>query len=107
MNNPIKIQDIIGSRAQSRLVRQARLLLDIDAQLQQLLPDSLRPHCRLLSVNGNKLVLAADSPAWAARLRFQTHQLLRQLRLPGNVRLRGIRIRVRPPEAGHTHGLRS
>lgn len=98
MNKPLKINEIIGSRIQSRLVTQARALMALDAQLQQLLPDALRPHCRLLAVNGTTLVLAADSPAWAARLRFHTHQLVRELTPPGGVKLRGIRIRVRPPE---------
>ncbi|MGD8843796.1 MAG: DUF721 domain-containing protein [Gammaproteobacteria bacterium] len=98
MNKPLKINEIIGKRVQSRLVSRARALMDLDAQLQHLLPDTLRPHCRLLAVNGTTLVLAADSPAWAARLRFHTHQLARQLTPPGGVKLRGIRIRVRPPQ---------
>lgn len=98
MNKPLKINEIIGNRIQSRLVTQARALMALDAQLQQQLPDALRTHCRLLAVNGTTLVLAADSPAWAARLRFHTHQLVRELTPPGGVRLRGIRIRVRPPE---------
>jgi hypothetical protein len=98
MNKPLKIKEIIGNRAQSKLVAQARLLMDLEIQLQRLLPAPLQAHCRLLAVNGTTLVLAADSPAWALRLRFHTHQLVRQLTLPRSVRLRGIRIRVRPPE---------
>jgi hypothetical protein len=103
MNKPLKINEIIGRRGQSRLVSRARALMDLEAQLQHLLPDVLRPHCRLLAVNGTTLVLAADSPAWAARLRFHTHQLVRQLTPPGGVTLRGIRIRVRPPEKSATY----
>ncbi|MGB5540136.1 MAG: DUF721 domain-containing protein [Gammaproteobacteria bacterium] len=98
MDKPLKINEIIGTHAQSRLVAQARLLMNLEAQLQQLLPDPLQAHCHLLAVNGKILVLAADSPAWAVRLRFHTHQLVKKLTLPGGVSLRSIRIRVRPPE---------
>ena len=98
MNKPLKINEIIGTRAQSRLVAQARLLMELETQLHRLLPDQLQAHCRLLAVNGKVLVLAADSPAWAVRLRFHTHQLVKQLTLPGGISLRSIRIRVRPPQ---------
>jgi len=98
MNKPLKINKIIGSGAQSRLLAQARLLMNLEVQLQQLLPAQLQAHCRLLAINGKTLVLAADSPAWAARLRFHTHQLVKQLTLPRTVKLQAIRIRVRPPE---------
>ena len=98
MNNPLKINKIIGIGPQSRLVAQARVLMKLEAQLQQLLPARLRDHCRLLAVNGQTLVLAADSPVWAARLRFHTYQLVKQLSVPRTVKLRSIRIRVRPPD---------
>jgi hypothetical protein len=94
----LKINKIIGASAQSRLFAQARLLMDLELQLQRLLPAQLQTHCRLLAINGKTLVLAADSPAWAARLRFHTHQLVKQLTLPRTVQLRAIRIRVRPPD---------
>jgi len=98
MNKPLKINKIINSGSQAGLVAQVRVLIDLEAQLQQLLPTPLRDHCRLLAVNGQTLVLAADSPAWAARLRFHTHQLIKQLAVPRAVVLRSIRIRVRPDD---------
>jgi len=98
MNKPLKINKIIGSCAQSGLIAQARLLMALEQQLRRVLPAQLQAHCRLLAVNGQTLVLAADSPAWAVRLRFHTYQLVKQLTLPRTMKLRTIRIRVRPPE---------
>jgi hypothetical protein len=43
-------------------------------------------------------VLAADSPVWAARLKFHSSQLVKQLNRQQTVKLRTVRIRVRPPE---------
>jgi hypothetical protein len=43
-------------------------------------------------------VLAADSPVWAARLRFHAPQLVKQLSISQTMKLRTVRIRVRPPE---------
>jgi hypothetical protein len=70
----------------------------LETRLQGLLPDPLKAHCRLLAVRGEILVLAADSPVWAARLRFHAPQLVKQLNHTQTVTLHTIQIRVRPPE---------
>ena len=105
MNNPIKINKLLNSGAHSRLLAQARLLVELDAQLQTLLTPPLQQHCRVLAVREPVLVLAADSPVWAARLRFHSPQIIRQLSLPRSLRLRSIRVRVRPPESDRPAGL--
>jgi hypothetical protein len=99
MNIPLKINKLLNSGSQSRLLARARLLADLDAQLQTLLAPPLQQHCRVLALREPVLVLAADSPVWAARLRFHAPQLIRQISLPRSLRLRSIRVRVRPPEA--------
>jgi len=70
----------------------------LDALFSAQLPEPLKGHCRVLSVRDNTLVLAADSPVWAARLRFHTTQLVKQLNRQQTVKLRTVRVRVRPPE---------
>jgi len=72
----------------------------MEALLQEQLPASLKAHCRLLAIRDETLVLAADSPVWAARLRFHAPQLVKQLGLSLTVKLRTVRVRVRPPERG-------
>jgi hypothetical protein len=98
MNIPLKINKIIKSGAQSRLLARARLLADLDAQLQTLLVPPLQQHCRVLALREPVLVLAVDSPVWAVRLRFHAPQLVKRLSLPQSMRLRSIRVRVRPPQ---------
>jgi hypothetical protein len=99
MNDPIKINKLLKFGNQSRLLAQARLLGNLDGQLQALLTPPLQQHCRVLALRDSVLVLGADSPVWAARLRFHAPQLIRQFSLPQSVRLRTIRVRVRPPES--------
>lgn len=98
MSNPLQVKKLLGGSQYSRLVSQARALLGLDGLIQELLPDALKTHCRVLSVRDQTLVLAADSPVWAARLKFHSSQLVKQLNRQQTVKLRTVRIRVRPPE---------
>jgi hypothetical protein len=98
MNNPLQIRKLLVGSQYSRLVSQARNLMALETLLQELLPEPLRAHCRLLAIREDTLVLAADSPVWAARLRFHAPQLVKQLSISQTMKLRTVRIRVRPPE---------
>jgi len=98
MNNPLQISKLLGRSQYSRLVSQTRILKALETLLQELLPEPLKAHCHLLAIREETLVLAADSPVWAARLRFHSPQLVKQLNRSQTVKLRTIRIRVRPPE---------
>ena len=99
MNKPLQINKLLGGSPHARLLSRARALLQLESRLHALLPAPLTEHCRILSIRDTTLVLAADSPVWAARLRFHTPLLLKQLARIQAVRLRRVRIRVRPPEA--------
>jgi len=48
-------------------------------QIQQLLPAPLNEHCIGLAAKPDRLVLYADSSAWASRLRYATRDLLAKL----------------------------
>jgi len=98
MSNPLQINNLLGRSQYSRLVSQTRILTALETLLQQLLPEPLKAHCHLLAIRDETLVLAADSPVWAARLRFHAPQLVKQLKRSQTVKLRTVRIRVRPPE---------
>ena len=98
MNSPLQINKLLLGSQYSRLVSQARALMALETLLQALLPEPLKAHCRLLAIREDTLVLAADSPVWAARLRFHAPQLVKQFNRNQTVKLRTIQIRVRPPE---------
>jgi len=97
MNNPLQINKLVHSKY-ACLVSRARTLMDLEALLQELLPAPLKEHCRVLAIRDETLILATNSPVWAARLRFHAPLLVKQLSDRGTVKLRTVRVRVRPPE---------
>lgn len=105
-NTPARIGNLLGRSEASRLLAQARALKELDALLERLIPSPLNEHTRVLSVRDAILVLAADSPVWAARLRFHTPRLVKQLRNNQVVRLRTVQVRVRPPDTSQAAGIK-
>ncbi|MFV1972366.1 MAG: DUF721 domain-containing protein [Thiohalobacterales bacterium] len=101
-NKPLRINTLLGKSGMARLLSRARALRKLDAELHELIPPPLNDHCHTLSVRDGTLVLAADSPVWAARLRFQSSQLVKQLSSAQTVNLRTVRVCVRPPESRRT-----
>jgi hypothetical protein len=97
MNNPLQINKLLGSKY-AHLVSRARILMELEALLQELLPAPLKEHCRVLAIRDETLILATSSPVWAARLRFHAPLLVKQLSNHQTVKLRTVRVRVRPPE---------
>ena len=98
MNQPVKINNLLRSGSISKLLGQARMLHTPDEQVRAQLPDNLQPHCQVLSLHDRTLVLATDSPVWAARLRFHAPRLVKQLTRQRIMSVRNIRVRVTPPE---------
>ncbi|MDB4409401.1 DUF721 domain-containing protein [Gammaproteobacteria bacterium] len=97
MNNPLQINKLSGGKYAS-LVARARALMVLQALVKRLLPEPLNEHCRVLAVRDETLILATSSPVWAARLRFHAPGLVKQLSDHKTVKLRTVRVRVRPPE---------
>lgn len=75
-----------------RLERMSRMLLDR-------LPPAFQPHCRVAAIVRQTLILHADSPAWASKLRYYCPQLPAELcQLADFSQLNDLRIKVVPPE---------
>jgi len=98
MNKPVRIGKFTGGGLYTQLLSRARKLMALDAHLHALIPPPLNEHCSVLSIRDGTLMLAADSPVWAARLRYYTSQLVKQLSGRQTVTVRTVRIRVHPPE---------
>ena len=58
------------------MVQRARSMAALADRLAAALPDELRPGLRAANIRDDELVVIADSPAWAARLRFEGDKLL-------------------------------
>ncbi len=78
-----------------------KFLLDNLARINQLdqivkakLSPNLQANCRIINYRDNQLVIAADSAAWATRLRFEKPNLLSALRSDGFPALGNIEIVV-------------
>ena len=98
MKQPLKINKLLGTGRLAGLLAHSRDLGKMDILLAELLPAPLNTHCHLLSIRNSVLVMAADSPVWAARLRFHAPQLVKQLARRLSAKRCTIHVRVRPPE---------
>ena len=98
MNKPSRVNKLTGGSRYTQLLTRARELMALDKLLHELIPTPLNEHCNTLTISGTTLVLAADSPVWAARLRFHTPGLVKQLASYHPVSIRTVRVRVKPTE---------
>ena len=81
------------------LIRRAKQINVLDLWLQNRLPDGVRQHARIVNLTGDTLVVAADSAAWASRLRCLAPELIQPLREECGARgIRQIRVRVAIPQ---------
>jgi len=86
----------ILAAAKLPLLDRARKLQRLEQAVLQLLPENLRAHCKVMNLKSEILILATTSPAWAARLRFATPDILKQLECQHALRLRAIQLRIEP-----------
>jgi hypothetical protein len=87
---------IVGSdRTLSALLRAGKMFDELDRHLQPVLSDTLRGHAQVACVDGECLVLAADSPAWASRARLEAPALLEAARKIWPRELNNWRVIVR------------
>jgi len=85
-----------GSQLES-LAKQARKIQQLTTDVHNLLPEVMRKHCIGVGIRDTQLILVTDTAAWATSLRFQTRELLRQLRIqPSFSQLESIRVKVTP-----------
>ena len=82
----------------AQLVTHARQLGHLSSIVQAMLEPPLANHCQLAHFDGSRMVLIADTPAWASRLRFSINTLLAQLKQYSNKfhALSQIEVQVKP-----------
>ena len=90
-----------GSGSLGRLGRQAAQLAEATRILREFLDLPLAEHASVAAVREPNLVVVVDSPVWAARLRYQSAEILDYFSAAlGNPRLTRLKILVRPPLHG-------
>ena len=90
-------KDLLGDAALARLTRHARYLQRATEMLHACLGAPANAHCVVANVRDDVMVIHTDSPAWAAKLRFQVGTLQRQFKQQeGFTALRTIHIKAFP-----------
>ena len=80
-----------------KLMQHIVFLKGLEQKLDAFLGSTLNKHCRIANYANNTLVLHADTPSWASKIRLNTPQILHYLQKECNlVSLKTIRIRVIP-----------
>ena len=89
-----------GAGTLGRLGRQAAQLAEATRALRGHLASPLAEHAAVAAIRGATLVVVVDSPVWAARLRYQSTEILDHLAAAlGNLPVSRLRVLVRPPLA--------
>jgi len=97
MSKPRPLQQLLGLGTSARLIEQTRQLQSIAKLLFGCLDAESIAHIHVADLSNGKLLLHADSTAWATRLRYLSPQLLRCLQhSPPLAGLHHIEIRVVP-----------
>lgn len=81
------------------LIERGRLLRQLSESVRDCLPLACAEHCAVANYQDGRLVLAADSPAWSARLRFHTRDVTRLLKDRHGLRVKQVRVVVSPAAA--------
>ena len=107
---PRPLKDVLGSPGIEDLRRHARRLLRLEKAIHGKLPPPLPDHCRVANLHRDELVLQADSPAWASRLRYLAPMLVERLRQDHGLTVTAITVRTRlhntPPDGSRPGALR-
>lgn len=96
---PIQLRRLMKNRHFSLLqqlqyqAQQSDRLTDI---LHEVIPFSMHEHCRVGILKEKVLVIIAQSPAWATRLRYLTPQIIQHLKKSKHFGISKIQVKIRP-----------
>lgn len=92
------INSILGNgETLADLFSQSREIVKLQYELRNKLGKPVSEHVYLASINPEVLTLYTDTAAWAARLRFDTNNILAFIKtLPGYDRVISVRIKIDP-----------
>ena len=106
MELPPKVSHIVTRFGRLKQLKdETDRLRELDARLKCHVQEPLSGHMKLATIRDGCLVIHTDSPAWAARLRFKTPEILTSLADDGefppirSVRIRSMTDEEPPPPA--------
>ncbi len=96
-SGPRNVRDIArGASGLQQALRRAETYLALNARIAPELPEALRAHLRVACIEGETLVLAAGSPAWATQARMHQARLLSAAQALWPERLSNVRVMIAP-----------
>ena len=81
------------------LAQQVDVIRRLNHVLPDCLPSRLLEHAEIVSVQNTTLTVAADSPAWASKLRYYTRNLAESLSKKTGLNIESVKIMIRPATA--------
>lgn len=99
----VPVRDLISSAcpALSGLAAAAKEIKALNRQLESALNEPLRSHVKAANVEGDRLVIQCDSPAWSARVRLLVPRVLESVnRERTRAPIRHVQIITRPEPGG-------
>lgn len=95
-DKPLPLKDLLVGRDNtfSQLVLRSRQIENLTQQVRQLTAEPLRRHIVAATINDETLVIVADSPAWAAHLRYRAEDIRISLNLKQGHSLQKSKVRV-------------
>ena len=96
MKTPTRIGSLVAADPiLQRLLARARALQTLDEVVRAWLPDKLAEKVKVAVVREGVLVLCAESPVWATRLRYEVPTILERASLhPELNHLKAVEVRV-------------
>jgi hypothetical protein len=95
-SKPVSLATALAAPGLASLVERARLLGRLDRSIRSSLPPTLSSHVRVANLRGDCLVMLADSPTWATRLRYLRQSVLDGLWQTHSIRCRVLEVKVQP-----------
>lgn len=78
----------------AHIIQRVSRLRVLEEALRDCLPAECCTHCRVAGIEGDALLLLADSPAWRSRLHFYSDRIISHFNGLGKSAVRRVRIRV-------------
>lgn len=87
-----------------KLIEKAYFYQQLTLSLRSRLPEPLAKHCWVGGFRGNTLIVVTDSSHWATPIRYQQHELLKQINEEFGPQLHETLIRLKIKVVSGTYG---
>lgn len=96
----------IRSQLPNALLQKASQLKALNQELLLILPMEFDGHIQVAGVHRSLLTLEADSPVWAAKIRYLTYEITKQLSSKTGLKIKSIKVTVQPSTESKKDSIR-